>query len=298
MKTLWLSSLLLIAAQSALAQSPTLQRIKHANTIKLGYAESAIPFSYWDKDANIARGFGVDLSEKIADTIQKELNLPELKREYVLVNIKNRWELHENGGIDVSCIVMTNTEERQRKNAAFSYSYFSAGARMLVPKALGAKSYRDLAGKVVGVPENSASRGFVVSKRDSFKFKDVSIEPSFNESFERLKKGEIDAVVYDDVSLASILFRNPDIADQFEIIGKPVTEEHYGCTMQRNDPEFKVIVDKVIAELIQTQQLHQLYDKWFIQPIPPSGRSFNFPMSQATEKLFSVPSDKAVGQLD
>lgn len=297
MKSFYYITLLLLSTQSAFA-SPTIERIKATQTIKLGYTESAFPLSYFDKEANVPRGYAFEISEKVADFIQEELNLPKLKREYVLTNAQNRWDLHQNGGVDLSCVVNTNTVERQQKFATFSYGYFSTGARMLVPKTSGVNNYNDLKGKVIGVPESAASRNFLVSKKGHFKLKDVSIEPSLAHSFQRLRNGELDGIVYDEVSLASLLFQNPDIANNFDIIGKPMTAENYGCTSQLNDTEFSQLVNQAIGKLIEDKSIITLYEKWFLQPIPPSGRVFNLPMNNATEELLSLPSDQAVGQLN
>lgn len=283
-------------AQSALA-SPTLQRIKSTNTIKLGYMENVYPFSYIDKSTGKHHGFALEISQHIVEALKKELNLPDLKIEYVFTDTKNRWELHKTGGSDLFCATTTNTEERQQKHAAFSYAYFVGHARMLVPVDSGIKDYKALAGKTIGVPRNSGSLDLVLSKKNLFKFKSAKLG-SFVELFEELKNGTIDALIYDETSLISILFRNPDQQGKFEIVGKPLSVEHFGCTMQREDPEFKKLVNRALADLMQNKKIHELYDRWFMQPIPPLGNTVGFPMSENTKKILALPNDKAVGQLN
>ncbi|MDO4435364.1 MAG: transporter substrate-binding domain-containing protein [Cardiobacteriaceae bacterium] len=287
-----------LISQSALAHSPTIERIKQTGIIQLGYSETTVPFSYIDPNTQQHYGFSHDLYDKIVERFRQDFQLPELQVKYVLFTAKNRWELHKNHEVDLSCIAATNTTERQQKYADFSYGYFVSGARMLVPKALGVHHYKDLEGRVVGVMKNSASRQFIFNKKDTYHFKELSIENNMSEAYERLKNGEIDALVYDDVSLASQLYRDREHGDQYEIIGKPMTAENYGCTMQLHDQEFKLWVNQTLHNLIQQKEIHAMYDKWFVQPIPPQNQSFNFPMSDATKRLLAVPSDKAVGQLD
>ena len=36
-----------------------------------------------------------------------------------------------------------------------------------------------------------------------------------------------------------------------------------------------------------------IYKKWFTQPIPPKGLNLNFPLSDAMQKLYKGPNDKA-----
>jgi glutamate/aspartate transport system substrate-binding protein len=38
----------------------------------------------------------------------------------------------------------------------------------------------------------------------------------------------------------------------------------------------------------------KLYDKWFIQPIPPKNVRLNLPASEATKTAWATPNDKPV----
>lgn len=292
---LW-ALLLLGLTQSALAQSTTINRIKTTNTIRIGYMENVYPFNYINKETGEHHGFAFEISQHIIEHLKKSLNLPTLTVEYVLTDGNNRWELHKTGQSDLFCSSTTNTIERQEQHAAFSYGYFVGHARMLVPVDSGINDYKGLEGKIVGVPKTSGSRDVVLSKRQLFKYKQAKLG-GFVELFEELKKGNIHAMIYDETSFISILFRNPDQQGKFKIVGKPLSSEHFGCTMPLNDPEFKTLVNQAIFNMMQNKELYALYEKWFMKPIPPLGNTINFPMSEATARLLLIPNDKAVGQL-
>ncbi|AOE85910.1 ABC transporter [Pseudomonas sp. TCU-HL1] len=60
---------------------------------------------------------------------------------------------------------------------------------------------------------------------------------------------------------------------------------------------FKKVVDKAIADTFASGEINGIYDKWFIQPIPPKGLNLNFPMSNELKQLVAQPTDKAPEEL-
>src|SRR5882757_7676612 len=66
-----------------------LKKIKAAKTIALGYSESAVPFSFVGDD-NRPQGYSVDLCKRIAEGIQQQLGLDELKIKWVKVDVNTR----------------------------------------------------------------------------------------------------------------------------------------------------------------------------------------------------------------
>jgi glutamate/aspartate transport system substrate-binding protein len=51
-------------------------------------------------------------------------------------------------------------------------------------------------------------------------------------------------------------------------------------------------VDGAIGELMQSGEMAKLYDKWFMQPIPPKNAALNLPLSPMLKGLFQQPNDK------
>ncbi|MBV5337176.1 MAG: transporter substrate-binding domain-containing protein [Deltaproteobacteria bacterium] len=62
----------------------------------------------------------------------------------------------------------------------------------------------------------------------------------------------------------------------------------------RNDPEFKKLIDETLIGLMNTGEFARIYDKWFMSPIPPKGKSLNLPMSNLLKQLTVTPSDKGI----
>jgi glutamate/aspartate transport system substrate-binding protein len=78
------------------------------------------------------------------------------------------------------------------------------------------------------------------------------------------------------------------------VVGAPQSREAYGCMMRNGDPQFKKVVDNTIAKLMKSGEINGIYNKWFLQPVPPKGLNLNFPLSEDMKNLFKNPNDKAL----
>jgi glutamate/aspartate transport system substrate-binding protein len=45
---------------------------------------------------------------------------------------------------------------------------------------------------------------------------------------------------------------------------------------------------------MKSGEIQKIYDKWFMQPIPPKGANLNLPASAATKAAWANPNDKPV----
>ena len=62
--------------------------------------------------------------------------------------------------------------------------------------------------------------------------------------------------------------------------------------LRKDDTAFKAAVDDSIKGMIKSGDLARLYDKWFMQPIPPSSTKVGLPLSEATKAAWANPNDK------
>jgi glutamate/aspartate transport system substrate-binding protein len=51
-------------------------------------------------------------------------------------------------------------------------------------------------------------------------------------------------------------------------------------------------VDGSIQGLIKSGEMAKLYDKWFMQPIPPANTRIGLPLSEATKAAWASPNDR------
>ena len=52
-------------------------------------------------------------------------------------------------------------------------------------------------------------------------------------------------------------------------------------------------LDRATAEVFRGAEGKALYERWFLQPIPPRGLTLNVPMSPALARSYAAPSDAA-----
>src|SRR5947209_6062740 len=118
----------------ALAQDvdSVVKKMRASNTITMGYRETILPTSYLDENKKPA-GYAVEMCLRIIEEAKKELKLPDLKVNYVPVNIQTRQALVANGTVDIECGGTVNTFARN-KQVDFSPVTYVAASQLLVLK--------------------------------------------------------------------------------------------------------------------------------------------------------------------
>lgn len=296
-RILLIASCLLLGAGTLGAQerkSATLEKIRGYGAIFVGHREASIPFSYFDADGK-AIGYSLDLCAHIINAVKTRLNLPRLEIVQVPTSAGTRQMMLEAGTVDLQCGSETNTVQRQR-HVGFSVTTFVTGIKALVRKDSGIRSVADMKGKVVVTTSGTTTDSYVkaVAARRGL-FLNYRLGRDHGDSLRHLLTGQADVMVLDDVLLQGLLMNTPE-ADAFKLV---VLEENfavepYGIMLRRNDPEFKKLVDDTLTGLMQSGEFAKIYDRWFMAPIPPAGKSLNLPMSDMLKQLLLTPNDRGI----
>jgi glutamate/aspartate transport system substrate-binding protein len=287
-----LVSLCLMATglQAQAQSSPTLKKIADTGSISLGHRESSIPFSYYDDKQQVV-GYSHELMLKAVEAVKADLKKPGLAIKLVPVTSQNRIPLVLNGTVDLECGSTTNNKERAQQ-VSFSTSIFVVGTRLMTKKDSGIKDFPDLKGKNVVVTAGTTSER-LLRKYNEEKQAGMSIisAKDHGESFLTLETGRAVAFMMDDALLygEKAKAKKPD---EWTVVGKPMSEEAYGCMMRKDDPAFKKLVDAAITKAMTSGEAAKIYAKWFQAPIPPKGLNLNWPMSDDLIDLYKAPSDK------
>src|ERR1700744_1996674 len=290
----------LFAAQAILGIAPlraeelsgTLKKIKDTGGITLGFRDSSIPFSYLD-DNQKPIGYAMDICYAIVEAVKNELKLDNLAVELVPVSSSTRIPLLANGTIDLECGSTTNNPERQRQGA-FSNPHFLTATRFISKKANKLDKIEDLKGKsVVATSGTSNIKQLIETNAARNLGINVIHAKDHAEAFLMVENDRAVAFAMDDILLAAFAVGSKT-PDAYVISSDAFSKaEPCGIMLRRDDPAFKTVVDRATAALYQSPAGLRLYDKWFMQKIPPKGLNLNVPMGAELRHEFAKPSDSS-----
>lgn len=267
-----------------------LERIAASNQIVIGYQEAAPPFSYLDGEQRPI-GYGIEVARAVAEAVRARLARPDLPIRYNALTPVTRFPLVVNGVVDIDCGSATNTLERQNL-VAFSTTIFISESRIGVPNESDVRGFPDLAGRRVSLVAGTTTERRVEALAAE-RGMDLKVIPARNNlrAFQALQRGDTDAFVAAEALLAGELARTGGRSG-FRIVGDAIEREAFACVLPRAEPAFKRLVDDTITAMMASGELARLYDKWFMQPIPPQNRALGLPMSDAMRALIAAPDDR------
>ena len=289
-KHLLAAAITVLAAGSALAQAnDTLAKIKSSGAVTLGVRESS-GLGYTLGSGKYV-GFHTEMGERILADIQKQLGLAKMEIKYQPVTSQNRIPLVVNGTVEIECGSTTNNTARQ-KEVAFAYTTYVEEVRIAVNAKSGITGIKDLNGKTIVTTTGTTSvQTLRKNKRaDGLTFKEV-MGKDHADSFLMLETGRADAFIMDGSILAANISKAKSPQD-YKIVGEVLSVEPIACMLRKDDPAFKKAVDESIVRQIKDGSLAKLYDKWFMQPIPPNNVKVGLPLSEATKEAWAHPNDK------
>jgi glutamate/aspartate transport system substrate-binding protein len=268
----------------------TLEKIKSSGSVTMGVRESSGALSYTVGDGKYA-GYHVEICQRVLSDIQKQLKLKSLNINYQAVTSQNRLPLVANGTVDIECGSTTNNSTRQ-KDVAFAVTTYVEEVRIAVKANSGITSLNQLNGKKVATTTGTTS---VQLLRKHEKATGVNFDEVFGkdhaDSFLLLESGRADAFVMDGSILAGNIANSKNPAD-YKIVGEVIAVEPIAIMIRKDDPDFKKSVDESIKKMMKDGTLAKLWDKWFLQPIPPKGNKVGLALSASTKDAWANPNDK------
>ena len=260
----------------------TLKNIKETGTITLGFRNSSIPFSYLD-DNQKPIGFAMDICYRIVDAVKKELKLDKLDVKLNPVTSSTRIPLLANGTIDLECGSTTNNAERE-KQVAFTNTHFLTASRFVSKKSAKIGSIDDLKGKTRGLDrrhhQHQATHGSQCRPQSRGQHHPRQgpcrgIPDGRDRSRGRLRDG-----------------RHPAGEPGGGIEGSGGLRHLDGCVLEARALRHHAAQGRSgIQEggrwcdggALPSGEGQKLYDKWFMQKIPPKGLNLNTPIATGTQ---------------
>ena len=272
------------------AQADTLSKIKGSSAITMGVRESSGALSYTLGNGKYV-GYHVEICERVIKAVEKQLGLTALATRYQPVTSQNRVLLVQNGTVDIECGSTTNNAARQR-DVSFAVTTYVEEVRIATKVSSGITSIAQLNGKKVATTTSTTS---VQTLRKSERATGMNFEEingkDHADSFLLMESGRADAFVMDGQILAGLISKAKNPAE-FRIVGEVLSVEPIAIMFRKDDAEFKKAVDTTIIGLIRSGELAKIYDKWFMQPIPPANTKVGLPLSEATKAAWAAPNDK------
>src|SRR5205085_9891294 len=253
-------------------------KIKDSGAITLGARESSGALAYTLGDGKYV-GFHTEMSQRIAADLQKQLGLSKLDIKWQPVTSQNRIPLVQNGTVDLECGSTTNNATRQ-KDVSFALTTYVEEVRTAVKADSKINSVADLNGKTVATTTGTTSVALLRKNKraQGIQFKEV-YGKDHADSFLLLESGRADAFVMDDNILAGLIAGSQS-PKAYKIVGETLNVEPIAIMIRKDDPKFKAAVDDYIRKAMKDGELKLLYNKWFMQPIPPKNTSVNLPMGK------------------
>lgn len=278
------------AENSAAVPSPTLDRVKARQALYVGYRETAVPFSYLLPGKTAPVGYVWDVCTHVFKAVEARLGqaIPLVP---ISVTDNTRAMMLKTGVVDLDCGAAANMVSRLDQ-VGFSTNLYVSRIGVLVGKDAGFSHFPELAGKkVVTVAGDAGERYLKMAALDhSITLKYLSANNPA-EAISMLEKKEADAYVAEDAELVSLRAVAPG---KFVLLDESLGDEPFAIMLPKDDAGWKSLVDETVVGLMRSGELARIYDKWFMNPIPPANINLNLPMSKSLQSAIENPNDTAV----
>ncbi len=284
---------LLLAAVAAVvgltAQANTIEKVKASGAVTMGARDSSGALSYTLGDGKYA-GYHIEVCQRIIGNLEKAVG-KKVEVKYQSVTSQNRIPLVQNGTVDIECGSTTNNAARQ-KDVSFVVTTYVEEVRIAVKGASGITSIAQLNGKNVATTTGTTSVQLLRKheRANGVDFKEV-FGKDHADSFLLLESGRADAFVMDGQILAGNIATSKSPAD-FKIVGEVLNVEPIAIMVRKDDAGIKKLGNDVIAGMVKAGDMAKLWDKWFLQPIPPKNVRVGLALSESTKAAWASPNDK------
>lgn len=242
------------------ADGPVLERIRSSGTVTFAYREGAAPFSFKDRRGKV-HGYSVELCNRIAAALQKDLRLPALKVEWLPVDAARRIGAITGGTADLECGTTTITLTRMQ-SVDFSVPIFVDGGSVVVRGKSKLSRLADLKGSRIAVIGGTTTERALRRALDVIDAAATLVPVKDGAAgMAALAKGQVDGYAGDRVVLLGLIAGTPDAAD-FDFITGDFSVEPYALVLPRNDADFRLAVNRALVALFRSGEIDPIFQRW------------------------------------
>jgi glutamate/aspartate transport system substrate-binding protein len=251
-----------VGTSFACAEAPEgrLKTIQDTATLRIAYRTDSRPFSFLDSEGRPI-GFTIELCERVAESLQRDLQIPTLKIEWVPVDTRTRFEVIVNGSADMECGSTTVSLSRM-KIVDFSTLIFAESTGVLTRSDSGMFRFDDMAGRKIGIVTGSTNAQAVRDQLRQRRLHAELIEFRDREAgVAALVRGELDGFATDKLVLLA-LAQAAKLRD-FSVLPDDLSFEPFAIMLPRGDAAFRLAVNTGIALVFRGGDVIELYTKYF-----------------------------------
>ena len=241
--TLWLGLM-------AGSQARTIEAIQKSGTLVVATEGQFAPFNFFQ--GKTLTGFEVELAEGLAKRMGLKVEWKSIGFDALLTGLQaDRWDM---------VIASHGITDERAKAVTFADPHYCSGG-VIVAKAGGAKTAKDLAGKVVAVQTGTT---YLDNVKKVAGVKDVKNFPADNNARAALQSGRVDAWVTDKFLAKSALEADPKSGLQ---IGEFLFVERIAPAVAKGNTGLVTAVNQAMAKLMADGGYSALSGKWFKEDI-------------------------------
>jgi ABC-type amino acid transport substrate-binding protein len=255
--------LLVLLAAASTAGAQTLDKIRKSGSITLGYRPDAVPFSFVGQGERPA-GFSVDICERVVAGLARNLRLPALKMVWLPVTAQSRLDQVVSGAVDLECGTTTVTLGRQERVDFSLITFLDGGAFLARAGGTPPRSARELPRSRVavsaGTTTEKALRRLIA---DNGTETEVVTVASHVEGVNLLLSGKVAMYAADRTVLIGLAM-NAGRETPLQLLDFMFSYEPYALVLRR-DADFRLAVNRVLAEGFREGEILAIYRRWFGQ---------------------------------
>jgi glutamate/aspartate transport system substrate-binding protein len=237
-----------------------LKTIQETATLRIAYRTDSRPFSFVEGQGRPI-GYTIELCERIAKSLERELGLPALAIKWVPVDTRTRFEAIVGGSADMECGSTTISLSRM-KLVDFSSLIFAESTGVLVKSGIGIFRFDDMAGKKIGIIAGSTNGRAIREQLARRKLEATLVEfRDREEGVAALARGALDGFATDKLVLLAIA-QAANLRD-FTVLPDDLSFEPFAIMLPRGDWAFRLAVNTGLARVFRSGEVVEIYTKYF-----------------------------------
>ena len=232
------------------ASARPLEAVQKSGTLIVATEGQFAPFNYFQ--GKTLSGFEIDIAQALAQRMGLKIEWKTIGFDALLTGLQqDRWDM---------VIASHGITDERAKAVSFADPHYCSGG-VIVTKAGGAKTAKDLAGKVVAVQTGTT---YLDNVKKVAGVKDVKNFPADNNARAALQSGRVDAWVTDKFLAKAALEADPKAGLQ---IGEFLFVERIAPALSKGNAGLTGAVNQAMAKLMADGGYAAISQKWFKEDI-------------------------------